>query len=249
MLPKPLYRKEKEGVFHFQNPRLLCASCDERVRKALEELSHGYRAEEREFCGKVTVSHGHSFGEDYSLSVTENEIQIAASSAAGAFYGIQTLKQLLAQGSMIPCMEIHDRPEFPYRGFYHDVTRGRIPTLDTLKRLADKAAYYKINSLQLYVEHSFAFAEYANINEGQEPLTAEDIRELDAYCRERFIDLVPSLSCFGHLYALLESREYGHLCELEGYEPTRHLWKERMQHHTIDVSAPESFALIRSLID
>lgn len=129
------------------------------------------------------------------------------------------------------------------------MTRGRIPTLDSLKELADRLAAYKVNSLQLYVEHTFAFKEYAEINKGQEPLTAEEIRELDAYCRERFIDLVPSLSTFGHLYALLQSERYRHLCELEDYVPGSHLWLERMLHHTLDASNPESLELVYSLID
>lgn len=249
ILPRPQFLREMNGAFYFQNPKLNIDTCDMRVQKAVLELCEAYQTAGGESNGKVTISHGNSDKEDYDLNVTESEIKIMASSAAGAFYGVQTLKQLLMQGKIIPCMEVHDCPEFAYRGFYHDVTRGRIPTLDTLKKLVDKAAFYKINSLQLYVEHTFAFREYASINEGQEPLTPEDIRELDAYCRERFIDLVPSLSCFGHLYALLQSPEYCHLCELEDYEPKAHLWRERMLHHTIDVSADESFALICSLID
>ena len=40
--------------------------------------------------------------------------------------------------------------------------------------------------------------------------------ELDQYCLERGIELVPSLSCFGHLYKVLSSKGYSHLCELEG---------------------------------
>ena len=199
--------------------------------------------------GTVVISHGEEMSEKYTLTINENGVIIYGDSAAGAFYGIQTLKQLLQQGNRLPYVEIHDAPEFTYRGFYHDVSRGRIPTLETLKKLVDKLALYKMNSLQLYVEHTFAFREYVQANEGQEPLTAEEIRELDAYCRERFVDLVPSLSCFGHLYALLEQDEYKHLCELENYQPTTHLWWERMRHHTLDPENPDSFALVQSLID
>ena len=55
----------------------------------------------------------------------------------------------------VPCLHIKDKPDFKYRGFYQDVTRGKIPTVDTIKKLIDTMAYYKLNSLQLYVEHVF----------------------------------------------------------------------------------------------
>ena len=99
------------------------------------------------------------------------------------------------------------------------------------------------------MEHTFAFLEYAEINEGQEPLTAEEIRELDSYCKERFVELIPSLSCFGHLYNLLQNKKYSHLCELENYNPQKHIWVEKLTHHTIDASNPESYELIKSLIE
>ena len=80
-------------------------------------------------------------------------------------------------------------------------------------------------------------------------LTAAEMRELDDYCHENFIELVPSLSTFGHLYHLLQSEKYKHLCELEDYHPKEPWLIERMYHHTIDAYNPESFKLIKSLID
>ena len=97
--------------------------------------------------------HG-SEGEAYTLSIDENHISIEADGPAGAFYAIQTLRQLFKH-QQIPCLTIEDKPDFAYRGFYHDVTRGKIPTVETVKKLIDQMAYYKLNSLQLYVEHVF----------------------------------------------------------------------------------------------
>ena len=105
-----------------------------------------------------------------------------------------------------------------YRGFYHDTTRGKVPKVETLKMLIDQMAYYKLNSLQLYVEHTFDFKEYATTKERTGYFTAEEIKELDDYCYENFIDFIPSLSCFGHLQELLEIPEYKHLCVLENHE-------------------------------
>ena len=186
--------------------------------------------------------------ESYTLDISNNGIAITASSTVGAFYGIQTLRQILENETVYAC-HIEDAPDFGFRGFYHDVTRGRIPTLDTLKELVDHMAYMKLNSLQLYVEHSFAFREFADSVERTGCLTAEEIRELDDYCYENFIELIPSMSCFGHLYVLLEKPQYKHLQVAKDYENTHIYWYERMAHHTIDPLHPDSFPLIKSMID
>lgn len=249
LLPKPIYVQENNGSFLFENPALVAENCDCRVIKAIDKLYETYGRRGAESTGTFTVCHGTGTDEAYSLSVTEGGIAIHADSPAGAFYAVQTLKQLLKQGRELPCLEIHDKPEFEHRGFYHDVTRGRMPTVQTLKGFIDTLAEYKINSLQLYMEHSFAFEEYKDFNANQEPYTEADIIELDEYCKENFIDLIPSLSCFGHLYELLQLEEYQHLCELENFVPNDHFWRERMFHHTIDATNPESVVLIKSMID
>ncbi len=217
---------------------------DERVVRA----AHRIGKEEKGI--PVFVSHEAGAAEGYTLTVAEHEICIHGAGAAGAFYGIGTLSMLAKAGKgVLECCRITDAPDMSYRGFYQDTTRGRIPTLATLKKLVDTMAEYKLNSLQLYVEHSYEFREYGFCKEQLGYLTKEEIRELDAYCHERFIELIPSLSCFGHLYHLLQSEQYRHLCELKDYTPTNHYFLERMAHHTINPLLEESFSLITSLID
>ncbi len=198
----------------------------------------------------VYISAGAGDDDSYTLSVTETSARLNGASERGAFNAIQTLRQLVRLcGADVPCVEIADAPDYGDRGFYHDVTRGRLPTLATLKELADELALYKYNSLQLYVEDAFAFAELDGVMSKDEVLSAQEISQLDDYCHERYIELVPSVSSFGHLYNLLQSENYRHLCEYEDYEPTQHYWIEKMAHHTIDVSNPESIATVTSMID
>ena len=188
--------------------------------------------------------------EAYTLEVTKDGVLISGSSAAGAFYGMQTLRQMIKEyGKELPLCKIEDEPSFPERGFYHDITRGRVPTLAKLKQIAKQLSFYKINELQLYVEDAFAFREFDGIVTADECLTAAEITELDDFCHAHFIELVPSLSTFGHLYRLLQSDKYRHLCEYEDWHPWQIYWLEKMAHHTIDVSNPESIELIKSLID
>ena len=190
--------------------------------------------------------------EEYTIDISKHEITIIGGDDAGCFYAIGTLMQLIntTSGLYIPTLFINDKPDMKHRGFYHDISRGRVPTVDGIKSLVDLLAKVKINSLQLYVEHTFEFNEFKTSNyTDQDYLTAEEILEIDQYCYDNFIDFIPSLSTFGHLYELLMKKEYAHLCELENYKPTSHFWIERMLHHTINPSDLESFKLITSLID
>lgn len=217
---------------------------DERVIKAAERISASTDGT------PVAISHAGKTGEGYTINIAENGVTITGESGAGAFYALSTLKMLINQtNGKVECCSISDRPDTPYRGFYQDTTRGRVATLDTLKQLADTMADYKMNSLQLYVEHSYEFKEYECYREKLGYLTPAEIREFDAYCKERFIELIPSLATFGHLYHLLQQDKYKHLCELKDYEPTQHYWIERMLHHTINPLLDESFELVTSLID
>ncbi len=186
----------------------------------------------------------------YKLTVSEASVDITASGSNGLYYGIQTLRQLVRNcAASIPCMDIEDAPDFESRGFYHDITRGRIPTLETLKELADRLSFYKINQLQLYIEHSFAFKKHSEIWIDSDPLTAEEILILDEYCKKKGIELVPSLSTFGHLYHALISRSFGHLNEYERVPDAPFLWTDRMQHYTLDASNPKSLEFVCEMID
>lgn len=189
-------------------------------------------------------------GESYEILIGEDSIEVCGAGAAGLFYGIQTLRQIIRQSGLeIPALLIKDSPHFKNRGFYHDVTRGKVPTLDTLKELVDRAAFYKINHLQLYVEHTFAFKNLSEVWMDKDPLTAEEILELDEYCRKRHVELVPSLSTFGHLYEVLSSKSYSELCELDGWEDKPYSWIHRMQHHTLNVSREESLKLVEDMLE
>ena len=195
------------------------------------------------------IEHGEE-GEGYSLTINEKGITVKGDGAHGAFNAMQTLRQIIHEyGDTLPYCTVNDAPDFTERGFYHDVTRGRVPTLEMLKKNADQLAYYKISQLQLYVEDAYEFVEYDGIMEPHEVLTADEITALDDYCYDNFIELVPSLATFGHLYNLLQSDKWKHLCEYEDWHPWQHYWMEKMAHHTIDVSLDESIEVVGSMID
>lgn len=186
----------------------------------------------------------------YKLEVGKEAVRLTGKDSCGLFYGIQTLRQLVRNGANnISCLEIEDYPAFENRGFYHDITRGKVPTLETLKELADRLSFYKLNQLQLYIEHSFAFRKHSELWVDTDPVTAEEILVLDEYCRKRNIELVPSLSTFGHLYHALISKSFRRLNEYEEIPVQQYILKDRMQHYTLDVSNPESLEFVYAMID
>lgn len=193
---------------------------------------------------------GESGDESYSLQIEEAQIVIAAGTTAGVLYGVQTLRQIFRQaGAVLPCVEIADAPKIADRGLSYDVTRGRVPTLEELKRQADFCSFYKMNQLQLYVEHSYMFREFSEMWRYNTPLTAEEIMELDAYCKKLHIELIPSLASFGHMYEVLHTKSYAHLCELENSDKDVYSLVGRMAHHTVDVSNPDSFSMVTARIE
>ncbi len=185
----------------------------------------------------------------YRLVIRPDKIQLLGGSPAGCFYGLQTLTQLtdFAKGEA-PCCVIDDSPDFATRGLLHDVTRGKAPTLDTLKTIADRLAALKVNQLQLYIEHAFNFAFDPDICGVDDGLTPDEIRELDAYCRERFIDLVPAVATLGHMGRILSMPKYRHLAEIEPTKSWEDMsWPERARGFTLDIMNHDSHSLVERI--
>ncbi len=241
LIPKVKKLEIKDGFLNKKAIFFNASNLDERLVTVLENFSFDKNGVE------LIIETKDGSSEDYELFIDEELIKIKSTSSNGAFYAIQTLRQIFAHNE-IPCLYIKDEPDFKYRGFYHDVTRGKIPTVATIKSLIDKMAYYKLNSLQLYVEHTYEFKEYSDLKEKFGYLTSDEIKEIDAYCKQNFIDFVPSLSTFGHLYELLNQDKYKHLRVLKECD-SPNFWDLRQMHHTIDPMNEESIEVIKSLID
>ncbi|MEG1014475.1 MAG: family 20 glycosylhydrolase [Clostridia bacterium] len=185
----------------------------------------------------------------YQLSVKQEGITLCAGGDEALLNGVQTLCQLvLRHGAKLPLLQITDWPDLAHRGYYLDVSRGRVPTLDALKRYADLLCRYKINEWQLYIEHTYLFRDLSEAWRDETPLTAENIMELDAYCAARCIELVPSLSTFGHMYKILSTKTHCDLCELENAEKVPFSYTYAGEHHTLNVSNSGSLPFIKGLI-
>jgi hexosaminidase len=185
--------------------------------------------------------------EGYKLTIDANGITIVGGDAAGVFYGVATLIQLVqTQGANLPQLVIDDYPDFPARGVMLDISRDKVPTMETLYELIDLLASWKINQFQLYMEHTFAYRNHEIVWRKASPLTAEEILALDAYCRDRFIDLVPNQNSFGHMHRWFEHPEYLHLAETETGIVTP--WGTVQEHpFSLSPAVPEGLLLIEEM--
>lgn len=186
----------------------------------------------------------------YTLTIDTDGIAITGYDFEGVRNGVQTLRQLIGQnGAVLPVLQIEDAPAYQIRGYYLDATRGRVPTLAWLKQWADKLCLYKYNQLQLYIEHTFAFDGMSETWRGSSPLTPADILEFDQYCANLGIELVPSVSTFGHQYVAMRTQELRELGEFPEDADRPFSFIERMRHHTLNVADDRSFAFSTQLVD
>lgn len=139
-----------------------------------------------------------------------------------------------------------DQPGVPERGFLLDISRCKVPTMETLFGLIDLLADLKYNQLYLYVEHTFAYRNHETVWREASPLTAEEVRRLDDYCAERFVELVPIQNSLGHMERWLKHPEYKHLAECPDgfyYEP----FKKQYAHGTTLAPTDETLAFLDGL--
>ncbi|HEY0081731.1 MAG TPA: beta-N-acetylhexosaminidase, partial [Pyrinomonadaceae bacterium] len=155
--------------------------------------------------------------EGYVLSVSADEVVVAGKTAAGTFYALQTLKQLVtgdAPDAFIPGVRIIDYPTMRWRGLSDDISRGPVPTVEYIKRQLRTLAAFKMNMHSFYMEHTFASRSHPLIAPEGGSLTPAEIRELVAYARRYHIELVPEQQTFGHLHKALKFEKYNELAEV-----------------------------------
>jgi hypothetical protein len=194
----------------------------------------------------------------YELVITAEAITISAHDEPGAFYGVCTLIQIMEQaaqqnagfvqeGVQLPCLQIEDWPDFSVRGVMLDISRDKVPSMENLYSLVDKLASWKINHLQLYTEHTFAYRNHPEVWTTASPLTGQEILDLDQYCHQRYIELVPNQNSFGHLSRWLALPRYKPLAEIvEGYDMP---WGHHEGSFSLCPIDPASLEFISGLYD
>lgn len=164
--------------------------------------------------------------EGYTLETSARGAQISAVTAAGLFYGVQSLRQLLpseveeratqSEAWEAPATTITDRPRFRYRGAMLDVARHFFDA-DDVCRYLDHIALFKINVLHLHLTDDQGWRvsipsrpELTRVGGanavGGGPggfYTREDFARIIEHAAARFITIVPEIDVPGHVHAAL----------------------------------------------
>lgn len=179
--------------------------------------------------------------EAYTLQVEDDRITVKASTGAGFFYALQTLKQMMPReiyGNTkaenvvweVPFLNIEDKPHLGYRGFMLDVARHFF-SKEEVKRVIDLMATYKLNILHWHLTDDqgwrIEIPEYPKLTEvgsirngsfvspgdGSGKFfddteygrgmwyTQDDLKEIVAYAKERYIEILPEVDFPGHMVA------------------------------------------------
>jgi hexosaminidase len=143
-------------------------------------------------------------------------LAVIAETAAGIFYGVQTVKQLIrgsGKDAVLLVPTLRDWPAMAHRGISDDWSRGPIPNMDFLRREIRTLAAYKINTFSPYFEHTFA---YANTPAAAFPggsMTPAEAGILVEYAAQYHITVIPEQEAFGHLHNVLKFEQYSELGE------------------------------------
>lgn len=181
----------------------------------------------------LTIDKTIANAEGYKLDADAKQIRIAGASAAGVFYGIQTLRKSLplvngkASKVSIPAVHITDAPRFAYRGTHLDVSRHFV-TADSVRQFIDMLALHNINRFHWHLTDDqgwrIEIKKYPLLtqigskraqtvighNSGKydgKPYsgfyTQKQIRDIVKYAADRYITIVPEIDLPGHMQAAL----------------------------------------------
>jgi len=190
-------------------------SLSEGIRSWVGKLSLK-QAESSEQANLVVHNEKMEHPEAYFLKLEKEQIAIRAESAVGLFRALSKVLQILQfkdAGTQVSGFVIEDAPSLSRRGFMLDISRCKVPTMEELFRLIDLLALIGYNELQLYIEHTFKFKDHETVWKDASPLSPGEIQQMDRYCAERFIELVPNLNSFGHFERWLCHPAYMHMAE------------------------------------
>ena len=188
--------------------------------------------------------------EEYTIELKESSIEIKASDRSGFYYAVKTLKQIVSKRSLpleLEGMFIHDYPDMKLRGYMYDISRNKVPNMDTVKYLIDIMSDLKMNHLELYVEgFSFEYKSFPMYLEKNSYIKVSEYKKIEKYCDEHCIDLVPNENGFGHMTEWLKKDEFKDLAELPG---GMELWGAHRPPSTLDPNDERSVELVAKMYD
>lgn len=211
--------------------------------------------------------------EAYRLTISKKAIHIEATNEKGEFYALQTLRQLITIKNgkpFAPCCQIVDWPAFSIRGFMHDVGRGYI-SIEELKREIATLSKFKINVFHWHLTEDLAWRLesklFPMLNDSSNMMrlpgkfyTITEAKELEAFCRQHQMLLIPEIDMPGHSAAFTRALRHDmqspegmkllkllidEVCETFSNSPYLHIGTDEV-HFTNPAFVPEMVGYIRT---
>lgn len=220
--------------------------------------------------------------EAYNLSVKSEKILLKAADAAGLYYALLSLEQLIGRELLaddqlnnwcrsIPCVKIEDKPRFAWRGFMLDEGR-HFYGKEEIKKIIDVMARYKMNRFHWHLTEDQGwrieikkYPKLAKVGAWRNSqvlgygevkpdgkryggfYTQDEIREVVAYAKERFIEIVPEIDIPGHSQAAVASYPEFLACDPEQKHEVW-LW-QGISTDVINVANPQAVQFAKDVID
>lgn len=243
IIPQPVSHSVGRGSFTIPGKVTIIAKADEEVNTAgmLKEFLSKRNIEStisEQGNGHILLALARDTSaqpESYQLNVAETGVTIKANSGAGLFYGVQSLIQLIPDGSaQVAAVTISDYPRYSWRGLHLDVGRHMFP-VEFIKKYIDLMSHYKFNTFHWHLtedqgwrieikkypklQETAAFRKETLVGHGRSPkeydgkryggyYTQEEVKEIVAYAAERYITVVPEIEMPGHSQAALTAYPY-----------------------------------------
>ena len=214
--------------------------------------------------------------EGYVLTVKADRVTLNGQTENGVFYGIQTLRKSIpaetkATSILLPAGSIQDEPRFSYRGMHLDVGRHFFP-IEFIKKYIDLLALHNMNTFHWHLTEDqgwrIEIKKYPKLTEvgawrnskvlaygdvktdGQRYggfYTQNDIKEIVAYAKTKFVEIIPEIDIPGHSQAAVAAYPEFLACDPENMHE---VWlRQGISTDVINVANPQAMQFARDVID
>ncbi|WP_421387732.1 beta-N-acetylhexosaminidase [Aeromonas veronii] len=270
IVPQPAHLVLLEGNFRLAERAHVSAPHD--VPKLLAHFNElTSLALEQDHDAEIRLTEAKLAPEAYQLTITPQEVVIAAADEAGWRHGLVTLAQwYLQHGESLPCVTLEDAPRFGFRGIFLDCAR-HFHTPATIKRLLKLMSLYKFNRFHWHLTddegwrleiktfpeltdvgawrgHDLAIG--PQLSGGAEPYggyyTQSEVKELVSYASELGITIIPEIDIPGHCHAAIKA-----LPELliETADHSRYRSVQHFDDNVLNPALPGTYRFLEAVLD
>lgn len=239
--------KFKPKVLNFNDENLKFKTIKEVINEFSDNLNYHIKENlEMDFEKGLTLTilKDLTLDNKFLINANPSKIQIKSPTEDFAYYAILTLKEILKQNKTFT---LEDSPDLKIRGVMLDISRSKVPKLDTLKDLVKFFSELRFNHLELYVEgFSFEYKSFKQYLTDLNYISLEEYMELEKFAQKYYIDFVPNQNGLGHMADWLALDEFKHLAECEdGF----YMWGSNRAPSTLDPTNIESINLVKKMYD